>query len=207
MPSMTKDLITDLTANEINDRVFNLLKDYKLPMDDLVGVSSAHIENEIKNGNGHNLYYQWLACLTNLLNPKQVVELGAASGISTIMIATELPQKSALYSVDNDPTIAWKWMAKDYPQLVKILGDDLDLSIFPKGMELQATDLWFVDTLHTKKQLTKEIELYSPFWKQGAVVVFDDIGLPGMKEVWQSLRYDKYESNLLHYSGFGFIVI
>lgn len=208
MQSMKKDLIIDLTANEIDLKVFDMVRGYEVPLADLSGVDIAHLENEVKNGTGQNLYYQWLACLTRLLNPKQVVELGAASGISTIMMATELNKDSKLYTVDFDLTIAWKWMAKDYPQVIKILGNDLDMGIWSKDCDLSKTDLWFIDSLHTKEQLSKEVELYSPYWKKGSIVVFDDIRLPGMWDVWQTLNYDKVENtNPNHYSGFGFIKI
>ena len=208
-PNMTKDLTTDLPASEINKRVFNLLESYDVDKiaDQLVKLSPAHLHNEVKNGRGDNLYYKWLACLIRLLKPAQVVELGAAAGISTIMIASELSKDSIFYSVDNDPTIAWKWITKDYPQLVKILGDDLDLSVWPKDAELQATDIWFVDTLHTKEQLTEEIKLYSPFWKKGAIIIFDDIKMPELRPIWEALPYDKCEDDRLHYSGFGFVKI
>jgi predicted O-methyltransferase YrrM len=197
------------TANEIDKKVFELLKSYEVEkvMPHMEKVSIMHREHEVKNGRGDNLYYQWLACLVKLLKPKQVVELGAASGISTIMIASELDSDAKFYSVDNDPVIAWTWMSHDWPQLTKILESDLDMNIW-KDIDLSKTDLWFIDTLHTPDQLKKEIELYSPYWKKGTIVVFDDIRLPGMYEVWESLKYDKFENtNPCHYSGFGFIKI
>jgi hypothetical protein len=204
---MTKDLI-NASASEINQEVFKLLESYNVDniADQLAGVSPAHLQNEVKNGNGLNLYYVWLACLTRLLKPKKVVELGAASGISTIMIASELPDIAKFYSVDNDPTIAWKWMCTDYPQLTKILGDDLDMDIW-KSINLSKTDLWFIDTLHVASQLTKELELYSPFWKKGTIVVFDDIKMPELRPIWEALPYDKVEDDRLHYSGFGMIKV
>lgn len=206
MPIMTKDL-KSLTPNEIDLEVFGLLKNYdveplvaRMPL-----VSLAHRELEIKNRRGDNLYYQWLACLTKLLKPKQVVELGAAAGMSTMMIASELSPDAILYSCDNDPAIAWKWMSGEWPQVKRLLGSDLDLKVW-KGVDLEKTDLWFIDTLHFAEQLKKEIELYSPYWKKGAIVVFDDIRMNDMYPVWESLSYDKQENtNPCHYSGFGFI--
>lgn len=206
---MKKDSTIDLSANELDKKVFELVRDYDVNTiaDHLTAINPAHLENEVKNGNGQNLYYQWLACLVRLIKPKQVVELGAASGISTIMMATELDKDAKLYSVDNDPTIAWKWMAKDYPQVEKILGDDLDMSIW-KDIDLSKTDLWFIDTLHVARQLKREVELYSPYWKKGAIVVFDDIRLNELWLIWDSFIYDKCENtNPCHYSGFGFIKI
>ena len=184
--------LSNITANEIDLQVNKLLKTYEVEkvMPDMQKVSWAHRESEVRNRRGDNLYYQWLACLVKFLKPKQIVELGAASGISTIMMLSELDTKSKLYSVDIDPQIAWKWMSKDYPQLTKILADDLDMSIW-EGVDLKKTDIWFIDTIHSAQQLKKEIELYSPYWKKGAIVIFDDIRLNDMFSVWESLDYDK----------------
>jgi predicted O-methyltransferase YrrM len=172
---------------------------------------------EVKNENDRtNLYYQWLACLIKLLKPKQVVELGAAAGISTIMMATELPKDALLFSVDNDPEIAWKWMDKEYPQVVKVLGDTREMNtwtqdLYPpvRGANLEETDVWFFDSLHTQDQLEAELKLYTPFFKKGAVLVFDDIHMnPGMEKVWEELPYDKQDiSTPNHWSGFGVAVV
>lgn len=196
-----------MTANELDIKVMELVREYDvtpvLSHMELVGSGQiAEVKNE--SDRGQSLYYQWLACLIKLLKPKQVVELGSAAGISTIMMATELSKDSVLYSVDIDPEIAWKWMSRDYPQVVKILGDDLDLSIFPKDCDLSQTDIWFIDSLHTEEQLRVELKLYTPFFKKGAVLVFDDIRIPGLDKVWAELPYDKHENtNPCHFSGFG----
>jgi cephalosporin hydroxylase len=201
-----------MTANELDIAVSEMVRHFDPHpiVQNHMGLVGEGQKLEVYNTNprGANKYYQWLACLTKLLKPKQVVELGAASGISTIMIATQLSPDAKFYSVDIDPTIAWKWMEKDYPQVEKILGDDLNMAIWPGYADLNKTDLWFIDSLHTKEQLTKEIKLYKPYWKRGAVVVFDDIRMEGLWDVWQSLPYDKCETtNPNHYSGFGHIVV
>lgn len=201
--------LRSITANEIDLEVNKLLRTYDVEevMPDMQKVSPAHRELEVRNRRGDNRYYQWLACLVKFLNPHQVVELGAASGISTIMMLSEMGKEAHLYSVDNDPAIAWKWMNREYPNLTKILADDLDMSIW-KGVDLSETDLWFIDTIHEAKQLKEEIKLYSPYWKKGAIVVFDDIRLNDMYPVWESLEHDKVENtNPNHYSGFGFMKI
>lgn len=201
-----------LSANEIDLRVQDLIRHFDVGsvMDHLELVGDGQkLEVLNKNGQqGDNLYYQWLAALTKLLQPKQIVELGPASGISTIMMATQKSSGCKLYSVDIDKELAWKWMRYDYPNVVKILGDDLDLSIYPKDTDLGSTDLWFFDTLHTREQLSKEMELYKPFFKKGTVVVLDDIRMDGLWDVWQSLPYDKCETtHPNHYSGFGHFVV
>lgn len=201
-----------MTANELDLAVMELVHRY-----DPIPVIQNHMRlvgegqiREVKNENDRtNLYYQWLACLMKLLKPKQVVELGGAAGISTIMMATSLPQDSKIYSVDFDPEIAWKWMDREYPQVIKLLGDTRDLNIYPKDMELQATDIWFFDSLHTEDQLSSELKIYTPFFKEGAVLVFDDIHMnPGMERIWNELPYDKQDiSTPCHWSGFGVAIV
>lgn len=200
-----------MTANELDLKVAELVRRY-----DPIPVIQAHMSlvgggqiNEVKDQNplGGNRYYQWLACLIKLIKPKQVVELGPAAGISTIMMLSELPKESLLVSVDNDPELAWKWMDKDWPQLVKILGNDLDLPFDPT-IKLDKTDVWFIDTLHTEEQLRAEIELYKKFWKPGTIVVLDDIILPSLRKVWEEIPYDKCETTTPnHFSGFGHFII
>lgn len=204
---MTKNS-TNVSANELDKLVMDEISKYEvskiMPDMELVGIGQ---QMEVMNQTGQsNLYYQWLACLTKLIKPKQVVELGAAAGISTIMIASELDKDAKFYSVDNDPQ-AWRWMKKEYPQVTKILSDDLDMRIW-RGINLKDTDLWFIDSLHTYDQLNSEMKKYRKYFKKGAVVVFDDIRMPGLWEIWSNLPYDKQENtNPCHYSGFGFCII
>lgn len=199
-----------MTSNDLDKKVMEYVGRYDVgPVLTHMRLVGAGQIQEVKNESGRaNLYLQWLACLMRLLKPKQVVELGSAAGISTIMMATELPLDSKLYAVDIDPEIAWKWMDREYPQVVKVLGDDLDLAIYPKECDLSVTDVWFFDSLHTEEQLRSELKLYSPFFKKGAVLVFDDIRLPGLDKVWEQLPYDKCENtNPCHFSGFGVAIV
>lgn len=195
-----------MTANELDIKVTELMRDYDpnvlMPHLGLVGAGQLEEVMRGESDRGCNRYYQWLACLMKLIKPKQVVELGAAAGISTLIMATELPKDSKLISVDIDPDLAWKWMDKEYPQVIKVLGDDLDLSIYPKDIDLSQTDIWFIDSLHTEEQLRKEFKLYRPFFKKGAIVVLDDIKIPGLDTIWSEIPEDKCETTIPnHYTG------
>ena len=84
-----------------------------------------------------------------------------------------------------------------------IVGDDLDMSNW-KDIDLGKTDLLYIDSLHTEKQLRKEIELYFPFLKKGTIVCFDDIRMPELWPVWKDLPYEKIElTDPCHYTGWG----
>jgi len=206
-----------LTANDLDKAVTSLVGKLDLGpvMDSLSLVGSGQMLEVLDTSGRANRYYQWLCCLMQAVKPKQVVELGAAAGISTLLMAEFLPKTSKLVSVDCDPQ-AWRWMKKEYPQVIKLLGDDLDMRIwdrdfFPpvRGIDLKETDIWFIDSLHEEDQLRKELKLYTPFFKKGAIVVFDDIHLnEGMNRVWEELPWDKHDiTNPCHYSGFGVCVI
>lgn len=195
-----------MTANDLDrsvqERMLHLDIWSVMPKMELVGEGQWQ---EVLDQTGKaNRYYQWLAALMGEVRPKQVVELGAAAGVSTIILSHFAPQ-AKIISVDNDPQ-AWRWMGES-PNVVKVLGDDLDLSIYKDDLSL--TDVWFIDSMHEEGQLRKELELYKPFFKKGAVVVLDDIRInEGMGKVWEELEYDKCENTVPnHYSGFGFFIV
>ena len=160
--------------------------------------------DDVRNTNGCR-YYQLLPCLIEELRPKQVVELGGAMGVSALMMLHTLPETSKLYSITlEEHGLEFSYVADHYPNFVPVVGNDLDLSVWPKDLDLSKTDLWFFDSLHTREQLTKELALYSPFFKKGTILLFDDIRMEELWPVWESLPYEKKEStNPCHYSGFG----
>ena len=198
-----------MTSSELHEAVLTKLETFDVDKyrEHFVLVGEGQ-KNEIYNISGrNNKYYQYLFCLNELLKPKQEIEIGAAAGISTILMCLSLPKESVFYSVDIDP-MSWRWMNADYPQLVKLLGSSTDMNIWPKGVDLSKTNVWFMDSLHEEQQLRAEVELYKPFWKKGTVILFDDIHLnDGMERVWNDLNGDKLDiSDPCHYSGFGLLM-
>jgi len=177
----------------------------------LVHCSDGAIQ-DVKNINGC-CYYQWSACLADVMRPRQVVELGGAMGVWSLCILHYLPQESHLYSITlPENGIEFSFIKDQYPNLTMILGNDLDLDNF-HGVGLVSTDLWFIDSEHTPEHLTKELDLYSPFFKKGALVLLDDIRSFGLFPVWERFRQgewgevDCYEAtDPLHYSGYGLAV-
>jgi 2-polyprenyl-3-methyl-5-hydroxy-6-metoxy-1,4-benzoquinol methylase/glycosyltransferase involved in cell wall biosynthesis len=157
-------------------------------------------------------YYQWLPKLINLTQPKQVVELGGAMGVACIAMLQTLPKDSRLYSITlAEHGLEFSFLDKEYPNLTKVVGSDLDLSNWPKDLDLSMTDIWFIDSEHTYEQVRAEIDLYKPFFKEGTILLFDDIAInEGLKKVWEEIKEEipgtKYESDL-HYSGYGIVVV
>lgn len=159
---------------------------------------------DVLNTNGCR-YYQLTPCLIDELKPKQVVELGGAMGVWDICALHTLPQNSHLWSITlPENGLEFSFIQDSYSNFHPVLGDDTDLTNWPKDCELGKTDLWFFDSLHTPEHLQKEFDLYSPFFKKGAVILVDDIRSFDLWKVWEKLPYEKKEiTNPCHYSGFG----
>ena len=190
------------------ERVMFFVDRDELNLDEHMTLIGSGQVSEINEESGRpNGYYKFLHKFCELIKPKQIVELGAAAGISTMLMATGSPE-SKIISVDCDPQ-AWKWMNREYQNVIKILGDDLKLEIYPKEIDLSKTDFWFFDSLHTKAQLQAELDLYKQFFKKGAILAFDDIHInEGMHEVWGNLPYEKLDiSERMHWSGWGIAII
>ena len=141
---------------------------------------------------GEAKYYKFLPLVLDILEPKQVVELGSAAGTSALMMLSHLPEKSDLYACSiPEPEGEFRFIQDDYPNLHLIRGDDLDLSIW-KGVHLEDTNIWFIDTEHTYEQLHAELELYNRFFRPGTLVFLDDITLnEGMARAWNEIEYPK----------------
>lgn len=155
--------------------------------------------------------YQWWPIILEMLEPSQVIELGGAMGVGTIMMLQSKYQDFHLYSITlAEGGLEFSYVVDKYPNLTMVVGDDLDLTNWPKDLDLSKTDIWYIDSLHTEVQLRRELELYTPFFKKGAIIVFDDIRMPELYGVWKELT-EKYESvevtNPLHYTGYGVIRI
>ena len=154
-------------------------------------------------------YYQFLPCLMDQVKPKQVVELGGAMGVADIMMLNAKYKDFELWSITlQEHGLEFSFIPDDYKNLHMVIGDDLDLGNWPRKLDLSQTDIWFYDSLHTVEQLTKELDLYSPFHKKGAILLFDDIHDFGLDAVWEDLKngrwgkLDCFDSKL-HYSGYG----
>lgn len=161
------------------------------------------------------LNYQWWPCFIDELKPKQIVELGSAMGVGDICMLQAEYQDFKLYGITlEEGGLEFSYVEKDkYPNFFPIVGDDLDLSVWPKDLDLSKTDCWYIDSLHTEEQLRKEIELYKQFFAPGVPIVFDDIFQnPGMARVWHDLENllplkEKIDLTPygLHFTGYGLI--
>lgn len=147
--------------------------------------------------------YHYLACATRVIKPNTVVELGADRGVSTLMISEELPPGGKIYSIDVRED-GWEYVPENNKNIVKLVGLSTDTELL-KDINLSEVKFWFIDGEHTNDMVEQEIKTYSPYWKKGTVVMFDDIDL--YTRTWSSIEFDKYESREIHNNNFGVVVV
>lgn len=201
-----------MTAKELYDLGLEKMKTFSLQglLPALRAANEGAVE-DVKNIEGC-AYYQWSSALLGEIKPRQIVELGGAMGVWDVCVLHTLPKESKLYSVTlAEEGKEFSYVVDKYPNFIPCVGDDLDLTVWPKELDLSKTDVWFIDTFHTEDQLRKEWALYSPFMKKGSIVLFDDIHINiGMETVWNELK-EKYDSidctYPLHWTGYGLLKI
>lgn len=143
-------------------------------------------------------YYQYLACAVRILKAKQVVEIGADRGASTVMMLSEGAKVHSLDIRDG-----WEYV-RSHKNLTRYIGDSLNSNLF-KPVELKETKLWLIDGLHTYERVKAELGLYQQYMQTGAVVLLDDV--QEYKDIWNDIRMDKFLSFDIHGGGVGIICV
>lgn len=164
---------------------------------------------DVQNINGC-ANYQWIPGFVELIKPKQILELGGAMGVWDVMVLNGKYQDFQLHSITlEEHGLEFAYVVDKYKNFHPVVGDDLVLSNWG-DLDLKATDLWYFDSEHTETQLRKEMDLYSPFFKKGCYIIFDDIHSFGLDPVWEDIKSGKWgkvetvdATDPLHYSGYG----
>lgn len=181
-------------------------------LDEAMQYANSGAKEDVLNTNGCG-YYQWIVGVVEELKPKQVVELGGAMGVWALCVLHTLPKNSMLHSITlAEHGLEFSYIKGEHTNLNMIVGSDLELENF-KGVELENTDLWFIDAEHTETHLRKELDLYHSFFKAGSIILFDDIHSFGLQPVWDDLKKGVYgemdcydATDPLHYTGYGICV-
>lgn len=172
-------------------------------------VGARDIKDKVSVGN-----YCFFPGFIELLKPRQIIELGSAMGVAIISMLHSQHKDFNLYGVTlSENNLEFCYVKKDkYPNFHPIVGDYMDMSIW-KDIDLKQTDLWYLDGLHEETHLRAELELYKPFFKKGAIVLFDDMMInAGMHRVYDDLENifpvkEKILNNQLHSTGFTIVEI
>ena len=157
-------------------------------------------------------HYKLLAGFVKYLKPKTVIEIGTFRGIGTLALAKYLPETGMIATFDPVP---WNKVAttalrqSDFCDRFVQFNDDLaDLRAVEKHQSLlRSADLFFIYAAkdgvmeHHFIRNLKAIGL-----KPNAVVLFDDIRLWNMLDIWRSIDFPKLDlTSFGHWSGTGVV--
>lgn len=103
-----------------------------------------------------------------------ILELGTQRGVSTTVFLQACAENDGiLFSVDVDDCSS----VSDDPRFRFVRGDSTNAAhVIEKAPQVsEGIDLLYVDSLHTRDHVLRELRAWWPYLKQGSVIVFDDI--------------------------------
>lgn len=132
--------------------------------------------------------------ITSFRQPKEILEIGTAMGISTMYMACAAPL-SRINTIEGCAMIAQK--ALDGFQKYKINNIELvqgnfDLYLPELLKKIKHIDMVFLDGNHKEKATLQYFELVKPKLHEGSIVLIDDIyWSAGMKRAWEQIIRDE----------------
>jgi predicted O-methyltransferase YrrM len=155
-------------------------------------------------------HYRLLSGLVRTLRPRCVVEVGTATGMSALALAEGLEVGARVVTFDILP---WDAIPEtllrdsDFSVIEQRVCDLSDPEVFASNADvLHTADLMFVDgpkdgrfepLLHRRL-----LEILKP----RTIVVYDDIRLLTMVELWRSIKEPKFDATSLgHWTGTGLV--
>lgn len=158
-------------------------------------------------------HYKFLAGLVLACRPTRVIEIGTAQGLGALSMKGSLPVRSELITLDLIP-----WTEYDESMLLpsdfedgglrQVLGDLSDRRFFDSFADtLSGCDLLFVDApknVYFERALLDNLSSIS--LPSNALVIFDDIRLWNMLQIWREVTKPKLDlTSFGHWSGTGLI--
>ena len=158
-------------------------------------------------------HYRLLAALVKLMRPSVVVEIGTFQGLSALALKAFLPPEGRIVTFDiidwhDAPTTC---LAEDDftdGRLRQELGDLADPIVFDRHRQLiEQTDLLFVDAPKDgifERRFLHNLETVE--FREAPVVVFDDIRVWNMLDIWHEIERPKLDmTSFGHWSGTGVV--
>ena len=158
-------------------------------------------------------HYKLLAGIINTLKPKLVIEIGTFTGLSALTMKKYMRPSSKLITFD---IIHWQTIkntclhAGDFSDgtLIQIIDDLGEIDSMNKHHHIfESADIIFVDGPKDgifEKKLIKNLNTVN--FKHSPLVIFDDIRLWNMIEVWHSIDRSKIDlTSFGHWAGTGLI--
>ena len=158
-------------------------------------------------------HYKLLAGLVLACKPKRVIEIGTSLGLGALSMKGSLPDGSELITLDLIPWTEFErsiLLPSDFENgnLRQVLGDLSNQEFFSSFAETLADcDLLFVDApknVHFERAFLNN--LASICLPPNALVIFDDIRLWNMLQIWREITRPKIDlTSFGHWSGTGII--
>jgi predicted O-methyltransferase YrrM len=158
-------------------------------------------------------HYHLLTAICRLLDPEVVWEFGTDTGMSTVAILEGLKPGASVYTVDVDgwETKQGSWLVEDdfgTGRVTQIVCDMKSEDIFSRHAgSLAKAGLIFVDG--PKDGFTEAVFLDlldKVAFVRNPVVLFDDIRLMNMLDIWRSIQRPKMDlTSFGHWSGTGLV--
>lgn len=156
-------------------------------------------------------HYKLLSSFVKLIEPKVVVEIGTATGLSALALKQSLPANGEvhtfdLFSWENDENTVLK--REDFLGLTQHCADITDDKVFQNYKNLlKEAELIFIDATHDGK-LEKNIldKLLTIDFNSKPYLIFDDIRVWTMLSFWREITLPKLDiTSFGHWSGTGVV--
>lgn len=153
------------------------------------------------------LEFTKLAQLVKDMQPKNILEIGTATGGSLLVwtrcltpggrvISIDLPwgQYGAGYVSSRVPLYKAFALPEQRMELLQLNShDNSTVEQIASTLDGEQLDFLFIDGDHTYEGVREDFERYSPFMRPGGVIAFHDIAKPidgtvGVWELWQELK-------------------
>lgn len=153
---------------------------------------------------GSNSYYDLLFHVARNENPNLTVELGCCTGGSTSYLAAGSHGHVLSIDVAIQEGARNRLAAFENTELIE--ADTRDPATATGVAIYGPIDLLFIDTDHTREQVTAEWEHFRPLVRSSGLILLDDIRMhPCMSAWWDELDEDKLELPNLHWTSFGVV--
>ncbi|MBN1586450.1 MAG: methyltransferase [Candidatus Omnitrophica bacterium] len=205
----------DDADSQASDRLFNIALQSieaakKISLDSLAGRRDCNPELLNLWPGEH---YRLLAGITRVLQPKCVVEIGTASGISALAMKQTLPKGARIVTFDIIPWALAPEISlekKDFEDgsLLQYTDDLTQPEDFAKHQELLAqADLIFLDAAKDGVMEQRFLDLMGTLTpKTQPLLVLDDIRVWNMLRIWKDIRRPKLDlSSFGHWTGTGLV--
>ena len=180
-------------------------------------VNLSEVSQRIKDGPDYpgiwpGEHYKLLAGFVKSMKPKVVIEIGTFRGIGTLALAKYLPKTGMIATFDPvswDKVTTTALRQSDFCDRFVQFNDDLaDMRAVEKHQSLlRSADLFFIDAAKDgvmERHFIRNLKAIG--LKPNAVVIFDDIRLWNMLDIWRSVDFPKLDlTSFGHWSGTGVV--